>query len=126
MLCVEYALLHCCVMFGVLGGEVIGMRHNPVLVSLGPSMMFLLLYFTMTFVLSNSAVHPASHSFPIEIKELWLNPGMVWASRAAVGKSRKFSMHVSWFDWRMVPSGKPTLIGGFIIPVFVCGSMGRI
>jgi hypothetical protein len=72
MLCVVYALLHCYVLVGVglIGGEFIGMRHNPVLVSLGPSRMCLLLYLTITFALLNSAMQPASHSLPMEINEL--------------------------------------------------------
>jgi hypothetical protein len=121
MLYVRYALLHCCVLFAVwsFGVGFIGMRHSPVWLSRGPSRMFLLLYLTTTFVWSNSAVHPASQSVPMDIRELCVSPGIVWASRAALGSSFMLRRHVSWLDWKMVPFGNPTLIWVRRIPVLV-------
>jgi hypothetical protein len=48
----------------------------------------------------------------MEMRELWVNPGIVGASCAASGSCFKLTRrHVSLFDCRMVPFGNPTLIG---------------
>jgi hypothetical protein len=61
-------------------------RQSPVSVSQSPVMMVWLLLLTVTVCLLKVVMHLASHSFPIDTRELCLRAGMTWASLACSGK----------------------------------------
>jgi hypothetical protein len=81
--------------------------------------MVCLLCVMRTCVSSNSAVHPASHNVPTEMRELCVRPGMMWASRAANDSWGRLRRHSSLFDWRTVQLGRPPWMGPRVIPVLV-------
>ena len=85
-----------------------------------------LLLVMMTWLASKVAMHPASQSFPMEIKELCVSPGIMWAVWASVGSCGMLSLHSSFVDANMVPLGRHTMMGVVVFPVLMRGSVCRI
>ncbi len=48
----------------------------------------------VTFCLSKVAMHPASHNFGIDVRDVPCNAGNKWLSRASMGSSGVFSLAV--------------------------------
>ena len=72
----------------------------------------ILFYFAL-----NSAVHTASHFFPIERSKLFVILGMMRPSHASSGKAVKYSRY-GFLNCMVCPFGPPTLMNG---PIFVDG-----
>lgn len=91
----------------VTGLVVIGIFQSPVVGHLVPcSMTFCdCLSLTVTFCLSKIAVHPASQSFGMEIRDVPFKAGNRWLSRAAMGSSGMLSLAVC-VDCMVLLSGK--------------------
>ena len=67
-----------------------------------------------------------SHSCPIDINELCVRPGRIWAWRPCSGTCGKFSSHATLFDFSCCPFGRPTIIGVVIPAIILWGSDGKI
>jgi hypothetical protein len=76
-----------------------------------------------TLCSSKVAVHPASHSIPIDMRELWGKPGKIWASCATCGSCGRSKLQVVLVDWRLAPLGRPTSIGDLVVPSVLYGSV---
>ena len=81
--CCWCALLHCSV--GGTGVVVSGRRQRPLVRSLVPVSNSSLFLEIITRSTVNVATQPESHNLPMEISELWVRPGMIWASLDGVG-----------------------------------------
>jgi hypothetical protein len=90
--------------------EVMGSFQSPVRGSRGPVMTTSSLFVMTTVVLSKVALHPASHSVPMDTSELCVRPGMMCALRASLGSCGMSSVHWSGLDCRVAPLGRPTVI----------------
>lgn len=80
----------------------------------------------MTLWASKFAVHPAFHSFPMDMRELWVNPGKIWASRAALGSCGRAKQQILLFDRRLAPLGRPTMTGDLVVPSVLYGLVVRM
>ena len=80
--------------------------------------------FLMCTVLEvNSAVHPASQKFPIEMREYHASPGSMCPAHACVGNWSSWSWH--FCVARMTASlGIPTTVGGDPVLYGLCGELG--
>ena len=94
------------------------MRHKPVVKSRWPVRMVSPLLVILTNVWSKVAFHPASHSWPIDIKELCVRPGRRWAWRPCARNCGKFSSYATLVDLSCCPFGRPTIIG-VVIPAMI-------
>ena len=68
-------------------------------------------------VVVNSALHPASHSLPMEIRAVLPRAGKMWAVVASGGNCGKLSWAV-WLEWMVLLSGWWTVSG--VMTVVVC------
>lgn len=102
-------------------GTLICTVHSPPAVRV-PRVTILGPYRTMTVVLSKVAMHPASHSWPIESKDPDFMLGKMWARHALDGTYGNGIMPVC-VDVMKLPSGKRTWIGGFACCMSVHGPL---
>ena len=102
------------------------MQHKPVVNSRWPVRMVSPLLVMLNDVWSKFAWHPASHSWPIYIKEIWVRPVSIWAWRPNAGACGKFSAHATLVDLSCCPFGRTTIIGVVIPAMILRGSDGRI
>jgi hypothetical protein len=70
----------------------------------------------MTLSASKVAVHPASHNFPMKIRELCVRPGRIHASRASFGSWGRSKLHVVLVERKLAPLGRPTVMGALVVP----------
>ena len=70
-----------------------GIFHNPLLLSIDPWMIILPLRLIVTYCSLKSAVHPASHNFPIETSGICVRLGMMYPSHASLVKAGKYIKH---------------------------------
>jgi hypothetical protein len=105
---------------------VMGNFHNPVCVSLVPVKTTSSFLVMTTVVRSNVALHPASHSVPMDTSELCVRPGIRCAFRASYGSWGMFNVQLVGLDWRVVPFGRPTVILSCVVPFDLWGSCGCI
>ena len=80
----------------------------------------------VTVWVSNVAMHPALHSFPMDMSELCVRPGKMCASNAALGNCGRASVHLVLVDCRQVPFGSPTMMGILVDPSVSCGSLRQM
>jgi hypothetical protein len=82
----------------VVGWGVMGDFHSPVRGSRGPVMTTSSLLVMATVVLSKVALHPVSHSVPMDTSELCVRPGMMCALRTWLGSWGMSSVRWSGLD----------------------------
>ena len=66
-----------------------------------------------TFVCVNTALHPASNLFIMEINELCVSPDMIWPSLAVSRGCGNINVH-SLVDINVLPFSRPTVLGGLL------------
>jgi hypothetical protein len=102
--------------FGCCLGLVMGNFHKPVRGSREPVINMLSSLVTTTCVLLKVASQPASHSFPMDISELCVRPGMMWAVRASCGSWGRFNLQSFVLDCSVSLSGRPTVMVFWVVP----------
>ena len=100
-----------------------GRRHSPVRLSRWPVRRMASWCRMLTLLASNVAVHPLSHSLPMEMSELLVSPGMRCAVFAWSGNWAMSSWQDSVVDVRMAPFGSPMWMDGWVVPFLWCGSV---
>jgi hypothetical protein len=68
------------------------------------------------------AVHPASHSLPIDMSELCVRSGKMCASLAALGNCGRSRVQAVLLDRRNAPFGNPTVMVVLVVLSVLCGS----
>ena len=93
------------------GGGVSGMVHSPLGVR-SPRRRSESVLWMVTSSLVKVAVHPASHSWPMEMRELapWLSAGKRWAAVAVFRREGKGRWAV-WVEVMVSPFGRWTVMG---------------
>jgi hypothetical protein len=98
-------------------GLAIGNFHKPVRGSRGPVINLLLSFLTITCDLLQVASQPASHSVPMEISELCVRLGMMWAACASCGSWGRFNVQLFVLDWMVSPFGRPMVMVFCVVPL---------
>ena len=108
---------------GVLGFS--GRVHNLVYGSRVPFHTILLLYRIKHFYLLYDTLHPASHNFLMDNKEVWARPGMMCACVAALGGHGRSNFSVCIYC-SALPCGRCMTRGRIDGLIFLSGYPGRI
>ena len=100
-----------------------GRHHIPAIVSIFPSSMFSPSDKIHKVCLSKTSWNPSYHSHPINLREVFDNPGKMCAIHDFCGNCGISSLHT--FEYFMIyPFVNTTYIGGALPSPLLCGAYG--
>jgi hypothetical protein len=99
-----------------------GILQRPVCMSRFPCSSVVPFLLMVTWWVLKVAVHPASHSLPIDMSELCVRSGKMCASLAALGNCGRSRVQAVLLDRRNAPFGNPTVMVVLVVLSVLCGS----